>query len=100
MNVWLALGRLVTGLNLVLLVGLTYVWFRNYRRHGARHTLALLVFGGFLLLENVLWLYLYVVNTGYIDWYNATGADIQISIMGLCGLEFVALLVLSRLTWQ
>ena len=100
MNAWLAVGRLATGVNLVLLVGLSYVWLRNYRRHGARHTLGLLVFGGFLLVENVVWLYLYVLSSGYIGWYNATSVDIQISIMSLCGLETVALLVLSWLTWQ
>jgi hypothetical protein len=100
MNVWLAIGRIATGLNLVLLVGLSYVWLGNYRRHGARHTLALLIFGGFLLLENVVWLYLYVINAEYVAWYVATGAQVQIAIMGLCVLELIALLVLSRLAWQ
>lgn len=100
MSIWLTLGRVATGANIVLLLGLSYVWATNYRRHGAKHTLALLIFGVFLLLENLVWLYLYVFSAGYIGWYEATSAEIQIAVTGLCALEFVALLVLSRLTWQ
>lgn len=100
MSLWLTLGRLATGANLVLLVGLSYIWLRNYRRHGASHTLALLIFGGFLLLENLVWLYLYVLSSGYVAWYEATTVTIQVAITGLCALEFVALLVLSYLTWR
>lgn len=100
MSIWLTIGRAATVLNLVLLLALSYVWIRNYRRHGARHTLALLIFGGFLLLENLVWLYLYAIHPGYIGWYNATDPELQVAITSLCGLEFVALLVLTRLTWQ
>ncbi len=100
MNEWLTVGRLATGLNLVLLAGLSYIWLRNYLDHGARHTLALLIFGGFLVVENVVWLYLYVVAETYVAWYLATTVDIQIAITSLCVLETVALLVLARLTWQ
>lgn len=100
MSVWLSIGRLATVLNLGLLLVLSAIWLRNYRTHGASHTLALLIFGGFLLVENLVWLYLYVFSQGYIAWYNATTVDIQVMITALCGLEFVALAILTRLTWQ
>lgn len=100
MSIWLTLGRVATGANILLLLGLSYVWVTNYRRHGARHTLALLIFGVFLLLENLVWLYLYVFSTGYVKWYEATTTEIQIAVTGLCALELVALLVLTRLTWR
>jgi hypothetical protein len=40
--------------NLLILLTLGSVWLRNYRRHGAAHTLGLLVFGAFLVVENAL----------------------------------------------
>ena len=100
MTPWLEVGRLAAAGNIGLLVALSYVWVRNYRRHGAKHTLALLVFGAFLLLENVVWVYLYVLNAGYIAWYRAATLEVQLAVTGLCLLEFVALVVLTRLTWQ
>jgi len=46
MSVWLDLGLAAAAVNLLVLAVLGTVWFRNYRRHGASHTLGLLVFGG------------------------------------------------------
>jgi hypothetical protein len=86
--------------NVVLLVALGSVWARNYSRHGAAHTLGLLVFATFLLVENVLWLYFYVLHDGFIGWYGATGTDVQMGIVMLCGLELVALLFLTYITWR
>lgn len=100
MTLWLTIGRLATGVNLVLLLGLGAIWLRNYRRHGATHTLALLVFAVFLLVENLVWLYLYVFSTGYVAWYGATTTQIQMAVTGLCVLESLALIVLSAITWR
>lgn len=99
MALWLEATRLAAGLNVVLLLGLGYVWVTSYRRHGARHTLGLLVFAAFLLVENVLWLYFYVVHPAFQGWFVNAGTDVQAGITLLCGLELVALLILTRLTW-
>lgn len=99
MTLWLDAARLAAGLNLVVLLALGVVWLRSYRRHGARHTLGLLVFAGFLVVENALWLYFYVLHPGFIGWFVDSGVDIQSGITLLCGLELVALAFLARITW-
>ena len=99
MSAWLDVARLLAGVNVVLLVALGSVWLRGYRRHGASHTLGLLVFAAFLLVENVLWLYFYVFHPGFVGWFNNVGTDVQIGLNLLCGLELVALVVLVRITW-
>jgi hypothetical protein len=62
MTLWLDLTRLAAAANVGLPFGLARVWIPSYRAGGARHTLAFLVFAGFLLVENLLWLYLYVLH--------------------------------------
>jgi hypothetical protein len=99
MGVWLDAARVAAGLNVVLLVGLGSVWLRTYREYRARHTLGLLVFAAFLLVENLLWLYLYVLNPGFVGWFVNAGTDVQASVTFLCGLELVALAFLVRITW-
>lgn len=99
MAVWLDAARVAAGANVVLLVALGSVWLRTYRRYRARHTLGLLVFAAFLLVENVLWLYLYLVHPAFIGWFVNATTDVQVGITLLCGLELVALAFLARITW-
>jgi hypothetical protein len=99
MALWLNVALSAAALNVVLLALLGSVWLRNYRQHGAQHTLGLLVFAGFLLVENALWLYFYLLHPAFRDWFAVTGTDVQIGMTLLCGLELVALLVLARITW-
>lgn len=100
MSRWLDVARLAAGANVVLLAALARVWLRNYRHHGATHTLGLLVFAGFLLAENLLWLYLYVLRADFVGWFDATSGAVQVGMTMLCGLELVALLFLARITWR
>ena len=100
MALWLDAARVAAGVNVLLLVGLGAVWLRNYRRYGAQHTLGLLVFAAFLLVENALWLYFYVSHDAFIGWFVNAGTEVQAGLALLCGLELVALAFLSYLTWQ
>ena len=100
MTLWLDLARLAAAGNVALLLALAWVWVPSYRQHGARHTLLLLIFAGFLFLENALWLGLYVLHDGFVGWFVAAGVDVQLGIFGLCGLEFVALAFMAYVTWQ
>lgn len=100
MALWLDVARVAAGVNVLLLCGLGWVWLRNYRRHGARHTLGLLVFAAFLLVENALWLYFYVLHESFVGWFVGAGPEVQVGLALLCGLELVALAFLSYLTWQ
>jgi hypothetical protein len=99
MSLWLDVARVTAGVNVVILLALGSVWARNYRQHGAQYTLGFLVVGAFLLVENVLWVYFYAVHPDFIRWFNVTGTDVQVGMVFLCGLEFVALAFLARLTW-
>lgn len=99
MSVWLEVGLAAAAVNLGLLAALGSVWLGGYRRHHARHTLGLLVFGGFLAVQNVLWLYFYGLHPAFIGWYVNAGMDVQLGMTSLCGLETVALVVLARITW-
>lgn len=88
------------GINAVLLGGLLVVWGRSYRSVGATHTLGLLVMGGFLLVENGVWLYFYGVDSTFRGWYQAIEMMPQLGMFALCGLETVALAALAYITWQ
>lgn len=98
MAIWLDVARAVIGLNLVVLAALGGVWLRNYLDHGARHTLMLLVFASVLVLQNLLWGYFYTVHPIFIEWYTEVGTDVQVGVMGLCGLELIGLGVLASFT--
>ncbi|GAB7009211.1 hypothetical protein JCM31271_11540 [Halorubrum trueperi] len=98
MAIWLEIARGAAGVNILLLLVLGSIWLRNYRQHGANHTLALLVFAVFLLVENGLWLVFYLVHPGFIGWFVNAGTDIQVGMMMLCTLELVALAILTRIT--
>jgi hypothetical protein len=99
MSVWLNLAIAAAGVNAVLVALLGSVWLRGYRQHGARHTLGLLVVAGFLLIENALWLYFYLLHPAFRGWFEATVPEVQIGMTLLCGLELLALLALARITW-
>jgi hypothetical protein len=100
MSVWLDAARVAAAVNVLLLVALGSVWLRGYRQHGAQHTLGLLVVAGFLLVENALWLYFYVLHPAFIGWFNETAVEVQVGMTLLCGLELVALGFLASITWQ
>lgn len=99
MSLWLDAARGAAAVNVALLLALGSVWIRNYLDHGARHTLGLIVFGAFLLVENLLWLYFYVLHPAFIGWFTHAGGDVQMGVTMLCGLELVALVFMVRITW-
>lgn len=100
MGAVLEVARVAAGLNVLVCLALCSVWLRNYRRFGADHTLAMLAFGCFLLAENVLWLYLYVLSGDYVAWFHATTLTVQVAVAGLCVLELVALGFVGWITWR
>lgn len=100
MSLLLAVARIAALVNVALLLSLGYVWIGSYRRHGASHTLALLVFAGFLFVQNILWLYMYVVHEQFVDWFVEATMDMQAGLMALCGLETAALAFLTYITWR
>ena len=100
MSVLLEVARLSAVANIVILAALLYVWGSNYRWHRASHTLGLLIFASFLVLQNGLWLYLYVLHDQFVRWFIVGDATYRIGMTLLCSLQTVALLVLVRITWR
>jgi len=100
-NLWFEVARAAVAVNVVLLAGLTFVWVRNYRSHGATHTLGLLVFAAVLLAQNLLALYLYTFHPTFHAWVAYTDESIaRQGTMALNLLETVALAFLAWITWK
>ena len=100
MSLLLDAARMAALANIILLLGLAYVWLGAYRRHRASHTLGLLVFATFLLVQNGLWLYLYVLHEQFIHWFGEGDTVYRVGVMALCGLQTVALVALAAITWR
>ncbi|MCU4717237.1 hypothetical protein [Halapricum hydrolyticum] len=98
MGIWMTVAQAAAAANLLLVGAMGAVWLRNYRRHGASHTLAYLVFAAFLLVENAIWLYLYFLDDAFVGWYAVTTPTIQVGMALLCGLETLALVAIARIT--
>jgi glucose dehydrogenase len=60
--------RTVSALNLVLLVGLLYVWGRSFLVFRSKHAAGLLVFAAILLLQNAVAVYFYAFDPAVSGW--------------------------------
>ncbi|WP_137287344.1 hypothetical protein [Halorussus salinisoli] len=100
MSLWVDVAEVAAVLNVALLVGLVGVWGRSYRQLRSKHALGLLVFGGLLLAENLLWVYAYSFNSTFHAWLYDGTSFTQQAMMGLCVLESVGLLFLAWVTWD
>ncbi len=98
MSLLLEASRVAVLVNLGLLVALGYVWVSSYRSTRALYPLALSVFAALLVLQNAVWVYLYVVDSSYIYWFTSLEIGLQLALFSLCGLETLALVVLGYLT--
>ena len=90
-------------LNILLLAGLLYVWGTNWWQLRSKHTLGLVMFGSFLLLENAAAAYLFILDPTLSGWI--TDADLvprpaQMTLAGLRLLEFGGLTFLTWVTWD
>ncbi|RBI64345.1 hypothetical protein [halophilic archaeon] len=101
MGLWIDVARVATGLNVLLLGGLSYVWMRNYWQFRSKHTLGLSVFALLLLGENALALYFYLVHRILSAWFATAVPSIAWkAMMTLHVLEFAALVFLAWVTWD
>jgi phosphoglycerol transferase MdoB-like AlkP superfamily enzyme len=101
MSLWVDIARIATGLNLVLLLGLAYIWGRNFAELRTKHPLGLLVFSLFLLAENAFALYYYLLDPTLSVWFNTQVPVIAWrAMMVLHVLETAGLLFLTWVTWD
>jgi hypothetical protein len=97
------LMRIVLGVNIVLLIGLGYVWGRNVWRFRSKHTTGLFVFSILLLAENALAFYLFMFDPTLSTWVETASLvprPAQITMLSIRVLELGGLLFLSWVTWD
>jgi len=100
MTVWFDVTRVVTALNLVVVLSLSAVWVRNYCRYRSRYLLGFLAFGGFLLVQNAYAFNLYVLDPTTSGWFAEIPPRYNFAIAVLTVLEFAALAALAWVTRQ
>jgi hypothetical protein len=100
LNLWFEAARGAVVLNIAVLLALAAVWARNYRSHGAKHTLGLLIFACVLLAQNLLAVYLYSFHSTFHSWVYYSAPIAKRGTMALNVLEFVALAFLAWITWD
>jgi hypothetical protein len=100
-SIWVDAARVATALNVLLLLTLGVIWGRNYLDLRSKHTLGLLVFAVFLLLENAFALYYYLVDPDLSAWYSTQVPVIAWQAMMLVQvLETLGILFLTWVTWD
>jgi hypothetical protein len=84
----------LSAINGLILLSLIYVYAQNYRRLSSQFSLGLLIFAGFLLIENLLAFYFNLTMMGlYID-------KVAFQAFILRMFQTAALLVLGSITWR
>jgi len=80
--------------NVLLVLFLLKVYVENYRQMKTPLGLGLIIFSGFLLLQNITAAYFHFTM---VDYYST---EVMAQAFVLTGLETVALAVLSWVTWK
>jgi len=100
MSIWVDLAKVSTGANVLLLLVLGYIWGRNYLTFRSKHTLGLLIFSVFLLLENALVLYYYLVDPTLSGWWHDQVSLVWRAQMLIHGLQTFGLAFLAWVSWD
>lgn len=90
-------------LNILLLAGLLYIWGSNWWQLRSKHTLGLVLFCVFLMAENALAAYLFIMDPTLSAWINNEELVPPVAQMTLAGLrlmEFGGLAFLTWVTWD
>lgn len=98
--VWVESARVLIVLNLVLLLLLGSVWGRNYWQVRSKHTLGLLLFAIFLIVENTLAFYFYMLDPVLHVWVTEIPIIAQRMMTLLRLAEFAGLVFLTWVTWD
>lgn len=96
MNTTLTIATALSGVSILLLLGLVAVWLRNYRTFKSSLTLGLLAFGLVLLVENVLALYFFFST----NMLYAGDPLAQRALLTLRGLQLCAVAFLTYVTMK
>jgi hypothetical protein len=95
--------RLLTVLNLLLLLGLAAVWGRNWLDLRSKHAFGLLLFAVLLIGENALGAYLFLLDPTVSGWIGnpvQVPPPAQFAMAAFRVLEFAGLAFLSWVTYD
>lgn len=92
--------RALAALNLLLLLGLAYVWGSNWWDLRSKHALGLMLFAVLLIGENALTLYFFVVHPVLTVWIQGQPSIAHQAMLALRLFEFGSLVFLSWITWD
>jgi hypothetical protein len=92
MNTLVAVATGFSGLNVIFLVGLLYLYARMASKTRAGYTFGLMIFSGLLLAQNSLMVYVCAFLTGLYSWQLYPFLD------ALAILEFVGIVALLKVT--
>lgn len=95
--------RVLTLLNAAVLLGLAYVWGRNWLELRSKHSLGLVLFAVLLLGENLLGAYLFMLDPTVSAWVGdprLVPPPAQVAMAAFRALEFGGLAFLSWITWD
>lgn len=94
MGAWIWVATALSVVNVFLLLALTIIWVRNYRTFGSEMTAGLAVFGGAMILENLVAVYFFF-SSGML-YVDSTG--VQQTVATFRALQTVALAFLTYVT--
>jgi hypothetical protein len=97
MSIWFDVARVTAGLNILLLAVLLSVWGRNYLDLRSKHALGLMVFAVLLLLENLVALYIYLLDPTLSVWFSS--AVPPIAWRGMMSLHVLETVGVGFLVW-
>lgn len=101
MSFWFDIVRVAAGLNVVLLAVLLIIWGRNYLEFRSKHTLGLSLFAVFLLAENALSLYIFIVDPTLSAWFASEVPNIVWrAMMVLHVLQTIGIALLLWVSWD
>jgi len=80
--------------NIFLLMALIYVYGRSYRSLKSKFALGLLVFAFLLLLQNLFFFLFFLLQSGF------RGPGMGTPLMIINTTQFIALLILLKITWE
>ena len=84
----------LTGISILLLLGMLYVYYKNLRTARSKFTIGLFIFAVLFLIQSLVSLYYYITM---MDYY---APDVEVHAFILTLLQTIAFAILLKITWE
>ena len=85
---------LLTGVSVLMLIGLLYVYYKNLKNIKSKFTIGLFVFALLFLIQNLISLYYYITMMKYY------APEVEIHVFILTLLQTIGFAILLKITWE